>query len=328
MFLFAPVSLSPRRLRTTVKQIAQGLPAPVRAALRVMVIPPLQRFFRYIPQTFGKRSLWDNLASHLWWLESTVAARTFFGSTIYVDARDICGRYIYYFGVWEPNLTHWISQRLNDGDVFVDVGANVGYYSLLASTLVGGGHVVAVEALPKTFAMFQRSIGRNHTANVRAVNIAAWHEPSVLTMFSGTLIGKSTLIGAWAERWKNAERCEVPASPLSEILTPDESKSVRIVKIDVEGAEWHVISGMTQLLENSRRDLEVVMEVTPTMLATEGHTCDDLLAFFARYGFRPYFLEMDYSASAYYGRGVPRSPRAITDIPTENEQQTIIFSRL
>jgi hypothetical protein len=100
------------------------------------------------------------------------------------------------------------------------------------------------------------------------------------------------------------------------------------VKIDVEGAEWHVISGMTQLLENSRRDLEVVMEVTPTMLATEGHTCDDLLAFLARYGFRPYFLEMDYSASAYYCRGVPRSPRAITDIPTENEQQTIIFSRL
>jgi hypothetical protein len=51
--------------------------------------------------------------------------------------------YIYYFGVWEPNITRWIVRRLASGDMFIDVGANVGYYSLLASKLVGeSGSVV------------------------------------------------------------------------------------------------------------------------------------------------------------------------------------------
>jgi hypothetical protein len=43
-----------------------------------------------------------------------------------VDASDIVASYIAYFGVWEPNLTSWLEGRLRPGDVFVDVGANVG----------------------------------------------------------------------------------------------------------------------------------------------------------------------------------------------------------
>src|ERR1019366_3290126 len=98
----------------------------------------------------GKRTVWDLLSPHLWWLERFVQAETVFGCTLYVDTRETGGRYIYYFGIWEPNLTRWIQERLSPDDTFIDVGANIGYYSLLAAKL--GSQVVAIEAAPRTFA--------------------------------------------------------------------------------------------------------------------------------------------------------------------------------
>jgi FkbM family methyltransferase len=294
-------------------------------------VRPLRTYIRYAPWAFGKKLLWNEVVRHFRWLESTskstAEARTFFGSKILVDPQDMCGRFLYYFGMWEPNLTHWISERLEDGDVFVDVGANVGYFSLLASTLVGSGRVVAVEPTPRAFDMLEESLRRSRASNVRAVNAAAWHEESVLQMFSGANLTMSSLMSDWAARWNDYESCDVPAARLSDILTPQEMKSARIVKIDVEGAEWHVIQGMTELLQECREDLEVMVEVTPKLLASEQHTGEELLELFAHHGFRPYILENDYSPLAYCAPSVPCSPQRITNLPADCEQADIIFSR-
>jgi FkbM family methyltransferase len=317
--------------RSVVRQAALRLPLPLLTAMHYATVRPLRAYIRYAPWAFGKTLLWNRMISHFRWLESsrepTAEARTFFGSTILVDPQDMCGRFIYYFGTWEPNLTHWISQRLKDGDVFVDVGANVGYFSLLASTLVGSGHVVAVEPTPRAFDMLQESMRRSRVTNVRAVNAAAWHERSVLQMFSGANLTMSSLMSDWAARWNDYESCDVPADRLADILTPQEMKSARIVKIDVEGAEWHVIEGMVELLESCREDLEIMVEVTPKLLAAEQHTSDELFELFGRYGFRPYILENDYSPLTYCAPSVPRSPRRITSMPADCEQADIIFSR-
>jgi hypothetical protein len=83
-----------------------------------------------------------------------------------------------------------------------------------------------------------------------------------------------------------------------------------------------------ELLENCRDDLEVIIEVTPKLLAAERHTGDELLALFARHGYRPYLLENGYSPFAYCARSFPHSPRPITNMPAGSEQADIIFSRL
>jgi hypothetical protein len=70
-----------------------------------------------------------------------------------------------------------------------------------------------------------------------------------------------------------------------------------------------------------------MVKVTPKLLATEHHTDGELLAIFARHGYRPYLLENDYSPLAYCARPVPRSPRHITTMPAGCEQADIIFSR-
>lgn len=64
-----------------------------------------------------------------------------------MDTQDLIQRYLYLFGAWEPHLTGWLRRRLRPGDGFVDVGANIGVFSVLAARLVGeSGRVVAIEA--------------------------------------------------------------------------------------------------------------------------------------------------------------------------------------
>ena len=57
---------------------------------------------------------------------------TFFGAKIQCDIRDFIQRRIYFFRIYEPNLTHYITANVQPGELFVDLGANIGYFSLLA----------------------------------------------------------------------------------------------------------------------------------------------------------------------------------------------------
>src|SRR4051794_26991463 len=89
-------------------------------------------WIRYAPSSFGKRWLWARC-----WRHYAFRSRTIFGAKITGDTADLIQRYIYFFGVWEPDITAWLRSALKPGDCFVDVGANIGYYTLLASQVVG-----------------------------------------------------------------------------------------------------------------------------------------------------------------------------------------------
>ena len=75
-----------------------------------------------------------------------------FGSVFHCNTRQFVQRRIRFFGIFEHNLTYYTLSKLREGDLYVDVGANIGYFSLLASQCVGPtGKVIAVEADPETF---------------------------------------------------------------------------------------------------------------------------------------------------------------------------------
>jgi FkbM family methyltransferase len=300
----------------------------VKGVMRSLVVPVVRSYFRYTPPMFPKKALWSVPATHFFGLEPgswNFTTRTAFGGSISAQMRDTVGRYIYYFGVWEPNLTNWIEGRLRPGDVFIDVGANIGYHTVLASRLVGAsGKVVAIEALPAIFATLQENITINGANNVRAVNCAVWDSRDLITFYSepGELAVTTTAVRAWAKQWKLQKEYQVAAEPLSTILEPHEFETARLIKIDVEGAEWHVLSGMKPLMASARDDVEFVVEVTPKMLETEGRTGKDVFDFFARWGFHPYRLAS--SAADYFSR-TPSRPFRIENPPAD--QADLIFSR-
>jgi FkbM family methyltransferase len=268
--------------------------------------------------------VWKHLAAHLWWLESRTKGKTFFGSILDVDARDICGRFIYYFGVWEPNLTRYIQSRLRPGDCFIDVGTNVGYFSLLASTLVGqSGKVISIEAIQRTFEVLTGNLEANRVGNVRAINMAVWDKEETLTFFISpdTINGTSTVMPAMAKLWKLNQRCDVCAAPLYSLLSPGEITAARLIKVDVEGAESRAISGFGSMLENGRKDLEVVIEVST-------HAFDGIVSYFHNRGFFPYHLENDYSIASYIGEYETKRPARLEAMPQGATQVDVIFSRV
>jgi hypothetical protein len=94
---------------------------------------------------------------------------------------------------------------------------------------------------------------------------------------------------------------------LSAILKSEELQGARLVKIDVEGAEWSVVAGMESLIKGARPDLEIIIEVNPELLARRGKTPANLLKPFLSSGYHTYLLENDYSPQSYIP--LPREKR-------------------
>lgn len=318
--------------KNSIKGTLKSLPAPLRVIIRFLTIRPLRTYIRFAPWSMGKLLLYNSLAEHLWWLETSVNSSTVFKSTLQVDASDIVGKHIYYFGIWEPSLTRWIQCRLRPGDVFIDVGANIGYYSLLASKLVGdSGKVVSVEALPQIFVRLEQNLRQNDTRNVRTVNAAAWDKPEKVKIFTRQEgpSGSTTLIPEWADQWHLQQQLEIDAKPLSDILTEEEIKSARLIKIDVEGAEWHVISEMQSWLSRTRKDLEIVIEISRSMMQTQGKSLQDILDVFNGFGFQGYQIQNDYLASTCIYIENYGPPQQVKQWPDERvDQIDLIFSRV
>jgi hypothetical protein len=173
----------PSMNQVALKKTIHAMPFLLGAS-RHMILSPVRSYFRYFPVPSGKRFLWRNVACHVRWLEYWTTATTLFGSKLHVDPRDDVGRCIYYFGVWEPNLTAWITRALSPGDTFVDVGAHVGYFSTLAAGIVKEqGSVVSIEGMPRTCDLLRANYQLNGIRNGRIVPMAVWDAVGNIEMF-------------------------------------------------------------------------------------------------------------------------------------------------
>nr|WP_202543458.1 FkbM family methyltransferase [Streptomyces sp. SID8382] len=288
-----------------------------------------REYVRHAPWSAGKRALVENhLNAALRDRPLHRLARTRFGATFAVDTQDLIQRYLYLFGVWEPHMTRWLQRRLKPGDVFVDVGANIGYYSVLASRLVGGsGKVVAVEASPTFLGLLQRHSRRNGCANIRTVNAAVSDREELLTFIlaSSRNMGANSVVpyDGPAE-----STFEIAARPLPDLLTEDEITRARVIKVDVEGAEGGVVRGLVPLLDRLRPDAELTVEVTPQRMAELGDSVEELLAALTGHGFHVYRLTNDYAAGSY-----PDALRRAPEVPVRwrgpvAEESDLVFSRV
>jgi FkbM family methyltransferase len=290
------------------------------------VLTPLARaYLRFAPGMLGKESLWNRVVNpYLAWQPHPFIARTRFGRRLAGNTRDMIQQYVYFFGLWEPQLTDWISQRLRPGDTFIDVGANIGYYSLLASKLVGkGGSVVAIEASPAIFRELEANLFRNRVTNVRAVNVAASDCRGKVRLFRGPEhnFGETSLFEVPGSKAEG----EVDSAPLGEILKPGELEKARVIKIDVEGAEGAVLPGFVPLLNSSRSDLEMIVEFHPHFLTEAGKSADELVRRLTDVGFQACRLRNDYWPLEYFrDRGV-KAPEPL--LGSIRDETVIVLSR-
>jgi Protein-L-isoaspartate(D-aspartate) O-methyltransferase (PCMT) len=157
----------------------------VKQRIAQAVVPCLRLPCRYVP--ILRQPLWNGIISkHFSWRSRMFRVRTHFGATMIGNTKDIIDLRIYWFGIWEPHIDAIITARLNPGDTFIDIGANVGYFSLLASDLVGdSGCVVAIEALSANAERLRRNIAATDAKRVRVVHAAASDSSGPIQMWSG-----------------------------------------------------------------------------------------------------------------------------------------------
>jgi FkbM family methyltransferase len=249
---------------------------------------------------------------------------TYFGARIKCEIRDFIGRYLYNFGIWEPHISAFLQSRLSPGDVFCDVGANIGYETLLASRLVGpGGTVVSIEASPSITKKLHANLALNHTSNVRVVNAAVSDRRGMLTLYEAR-DGNSGTGTTLASRGLTKE-CDVAALPLTEILSKRERECLRLVKIDVEGGELPILCNLLDSIDEFPETMEIVVEMSPDAPAVLGVNSQGIVERFLKRDFRPFVLPNSYRPSAYLDFAGPQPPLPL--IGPLSEQQDILFSR-
>lgn len=228
-----------------------------------------------------------------------VKAKTRYGSEMSCRLPDAIQTCIFLYGVWEPDVSAFIASELHPGDTFIDVGAHVGYYSVLASRAVGSeGNVVALEASPETFAALEKNLILDpDCGNVRALNVAASELPGMIPFYLGPKGSEGWSTTVLRDSFR--DRCTVSSGPLTSLLTEKELRTARIIKIDVEGAEAEVLRGLVPALGLLRQDVEIVMEISPSLwpaASREGNmTCEQVLSPMLDAGFRAYRIQNDYA---------------------------------
>ncbi len=226
------------------------------------------------------------------------------------------------FGRWEPAMTRFLRDRLTPGRVFVDVGANIGWFVLVAAPLVGDtGAVVAVEASPAIHARLAAQIRENGLTNVRTVNEAAGAQDSWVTIVDGPAWNSAQSAVTAGGPQPGAVRCR----PVDAMLRTDEIARIRVVKIDVEGAEYEVVRGLDPLLDALPDDAEIVVEVGPGRTRSTERV-PELWATFARRGYTGYELPNEYTAAFLRDPVVPAALRRLDSPPSR--QVDVVFSRV
>lgn len=201
-------------------------------------------------------------------------ARDAGGASFACDLGDQISREVCLTGLYEPPVTRVVQQHLRPGGIVVDVGANWGYFSLLAAPTVGDtGSVFALEPDPRQFEALSRNISGNGFHQVTALPAAASASEGRLSLVGydegqanrgvsrvADLSNPST--AASAER-----RFDVRATSVD--LLTSAFPRVDVVKIDVEGAEDEVLEGMRDGLA-ARRYRALVLELHPDLLRARG----------------------------------------------------------
>ncbi|MFF9569417.1 FkbM family methyltransferase [Streptomyces sp. NPDC014685] len=287
----------------------------------------LRAYVRHVPGTLGKaRLIGRYLDEHLRTHPVHAAVRLRSGDKVGVTTSDVIQRYQYLFGEWEPNLSAFLRARLRSGDTFIDVGAHRGAFSLLASHAVGPhGRVVAIEPSPQFHDDLTAAATANHRTNIRAVRSAASDTHGTLTLY---LEDPANLGHTTAVRPRHAHTAfEVPTAPLADVVSRSELATTRIIKIDVEGAEAAVIRGLLPALSHLRDDAELVVEVTPRLLAKQGESAVGIIDSLHEHGFHAYTLTNDYDP-ATYPRAMRRPQPPVRCTKTPEDMTDLVFSRI
>jgi len=170
-------------------------------------------------------------------------------------------------GIWEPFETRIVRALLHPQDTFVDIGANIGWYTLLAGfTLAGGGKVYAFEPDRNNFSILKRNVIHNDLSNVKLECCAVANQKGQEHLFlSPDNRGDHHLYNSEQQR----ESSEVTVISLDEYFAGGDT-SIDMIKMDTQGSESRIFAGMNQIFTRNKERLKMIVEFWPMGMSDSG----------------------------------------------------------
>lgn len=192
----------------------------------------------------------------------------------------------FYFGIIGSEHIGLLSRLLRPSDCVIDVGANVGYFSAVAARFVGlQGRVHAIEANPVLVDRLRMVVGEVPQGPIQIHHGAVWHSSGVIPFHvAAEVSGWSSLIGN--DTFKTGYTVQVPAVTLDEFVQREGIGRVRLLKLDIEGAETDALRGASRLLSSGSVDY-IIVEAEPYRLKVFGHSGEELAALIEGHGYVP-----------------------------------------
>ena len=215
-------------------------------------------------------------------LPKRVSVRATDGRVLNVDFDDHLSQLMFFLGEYERTITEAIRKIVRSGDICLDIGANVGWYTTLLQSLAGpGGEVHSFEPVPSTFETLGSNVAANpNAASVRLNNIALGDENREVVIHTfGNLSAGHASISDFGDT--DSFEITVPMKKLDDYLSENRVDEVKFAKIDIEGAELSMLKGASRLFEQVVPPV-IVIEAALETTRPFGYLPNDLIRFIDR----------------------------------------------
>lgn len=190
-------------------------------------------------------------------------------------------------GVYEAFATDLSKKLIKRNGIVIDIGANIGYYSLIFANVVGEkGKVYAFEPDSTNYALLVKNVCTNRLTNVITEQRAVADENGRIRLYHCLINKGMHRIFRSENDWDSTE---IEAIRLDDYFQSG-SRKINFIKIDIEGAEPAALSGMEQVL-NASPDVKILTEFHPLALRESGFEPREYLDILEKHGFRFYVID-------------------------------------
>ena len=205
---------------------------------------------------------------------------------------------------WEGDTTKLFEKIVKKGNVVVDMGANIGYFTLLSAKLTGReGKVFAFEPNPKNFEYLIKNIGLNNYDNVIAEQKAVSDTNGNIKLFicpydtgHHTINQKEGIEAYRLGRKGEVSSIDIESVKLDDYMR-DKTDKIDVMKVDIEGAEALAFSGMKEII-NKNRNIKIFLEFFPLLIKKMGNPPKEFIDLLIK-DFNIYVIGHDYSMKKF-----------------------------
>lgn len=208
------------------------------------------------------------------------------GNKFYIDKLDgTISQELILSHKWEEYQTVLFKQNIKKGDIVIDIGAHIGYYTLIAASIVGKkGKVYAFEPDLKNFSILMQNIKVNKYKNIIPINKAVTEKNTKLNLFiNPTNTGDHRIYEPKDKR----KTIEIDAVTLDSML---KNEKIDLIKMDIQGSEILALKGAPYVLANNKA-LKIITEFWPGGLRLSGGSAEEFLYLLRRNKFDLYNID-------------------------------------